>query len=133
MSAVDLLADLAQRGIELQAHGDRLRYAPRSEVTPDLVDRMKAHKGELLAILRAKCDKVTESDGYTIATDTDPWDSPTAIPASSVEPCPTCGSLELWESAAGNLGGLTRGVWRCLHCDPPTEARRLLLQLTGKA
>ena len=31
--------------------GDRLRYSPRSAVTPDLADRMKALKGELLAML----------------------------------------------------------------------------------
>jgi len=47
-----LLTDLARLGICIEAHGDRLRYSPRSAVTPDLADRMKAHKGELLAILR---------------------------------------------------------------------------------
>lgn len=44
--------DLARLGIRIEAHGDRLRYSPRSAVTPDLADRMKAHKGELLALLR---------------------------------------------------------------------------------
>jgi hypothetical protein len=33
-------------------------------------------------------------------------------------PCPKCGSLELWESMAG--------CWRCMLCDPPTAALRLL-------
>jgi hypothetical protein len=40
-------------------------------------------------------------------------------------PCPECGSLELWQSAAGDLLGLAPGVWRCVKCDPPTRARRL--------
>lgn len=46
------MADLDRLGIRIEAHGDRLRYSPRSLVTPDLIDRMKARKGELLAILR---------------------------------------------------------------------------------
>jgi hypothetical protein len=52
MSAVHLLADVAQRGITLEARGDRLRYHPRSALTPDLAERLKAHKAELLALLR---------------------------------------------------------------------------------
>jgi hypothetical protein len=46
------MVDLARLGIRLEAHGDRLRYSPRSAVTPDLSDRMKAHKNQLLAMLR---------------------------------------------------------------------------------
>ena len=57
VTATQLMADLTRLGIKLEAHGDRLRYSPRSAVTPDLADRMKAHKGELLAILTA--DPVT--------------------------------------------------------------------------
>ncbi len=53
MSAAQLMNELAQRGIRIEASGDRLRYSPRSAVTPDLADRMKAHKGELLTILRS--------------------------------------------------------------------------------
>jgi hypothetical protein len=47
-----LLADLAARDIELQAHGDRLRFRPRSAVTPDLAERLTRHKAQLLAILQ---------------------------------------------------------------------------------
>lgn len=53
MSAADLLADLARRGVRLEAAGERLRYFPRSALTPELLDRLKAHKAELLAMLRA--------------------------------------------------------------------------------
>ena len=52
MSAAHLMNDLDRLGIHLEAHGDRLRYSPRSAVTPELADRMKAHKLELLAILQ---------------------------------------------------------------------------------
>jgi hypothetical protein len=54
MTAHDLLTELDRRGITLQAHGDRLRYSPRSAVTPDLAGRMKAHKAALLAILASE-------------------------------------------------------------------------------
>ena len=59
MSAARLMTDLAQLGIRIEAHGDRLRYSPRSALTPDLADRMKVHKAELLAILRPEGDSHT--------------------------------------------------------------------------
>ncbi|MGA2797778.1 MAG: hypothetical protein ABSE63_09380 [Thermoguttaceae bacterium] len=34
------------------------------------------------------------------------------------DPCPKCNSLELWQNALGD--------WRCMICDPPTTALRLL-------
>jgi len=40
------------------------------------------------------------------------------IDPDDLDPCPECGSLELWESLTGN--------WRCQICDPPTKARALL-------
>jgi len=48
-----LLDELARRGIELRAAGDRLRFRPRSAMTPDLAERFAAHKVELLASLSA--------------------------------------------------------------------------------
>lgn len=49
-----MLTDLKARGIDLQAHGDRLRYRPRSAMTPELRDRLRACKADLLAILAGK-------------------------------------------------------------------------------
>lgn len=51
-----LLVELARRGIELRAVGDRLRYRPRSAMTPVLADRLTAHRGDLLAVLAAADD-----------------------------------------------------------------------------
>ena len=48
MSLPQLMTDLAQMGIRIEAHGDRLRYWHRTAVTPDLAEQMKAHKTELL-------------------------------------------------------------------------------------
>ncbi len=52
MNAAQLMSDLARLGIRIEADGDRLRYWPRSAVTPDLFGRMKAFKLELLSISR---------------------------------------------------------------------------------
>lgn len=46
-----LLAELTALGIELQAHGDRLRFRPQSAMTAELVARARVHKPVLLALL----------------------------------------------------------------------------------
>ena len=51
--ASTLLIELARHGIEIQPHGDRLRSRPRSAMTPDLIERVRLHKSDLLAILAA--------------------------------------------------------------------------------
>jgi hypothetical protein len=113
MSAAQLITDLARLGIRIKAHGDRLRYSPRSAVTPDLADRMKAHKGKLLAILRRDPDSPAE---MREAVGVDDWTDGTVNP-DDVTPCPQCGSHEAWQTLPGD--------WRCLRCDPPTTARQL--------
>jgi hypothetical protein len=50
-----LLAELARRGIQLEAQGARLRYRPRSAMTPELAERVRAHKPGLLAVLQEAC------------------------------------------------------------------------------
>ena len=49
--AAVLLVELTRRGIELDAEGRRLRYRPKSVLTPGLAQRMMRHKAELLQIL----------------------------------------------------------------------------------
>jgi hypothetical protein len=61
MSAVELLLDLGRVGIRLEADGEKLRYFPRSALTPDLLDRLKTHKAELVAMLRTNA-KVPDLD-----------------------------------------------------------------------
>lgn len=70
----ELLTELNRRGIRLKADGDRLRFHPKSLVTADLLARMRACKGELLAALAEPGDSgVTDSrtldhgvpDGWT--------------------------------------------------------------------
>jgi hypothetical protein len=52
MSVSALIAELGELGIELGQQDGRIWYRPRSSMTPDLVERMKAHQGALLAMLR---------------------------------------------------------------------------------
>lgn len=147
MSAAQLISDPVRLGIRTEANGDRLRFAPRSAVTPYLTDQMKAYKDELLAILRrdskamgidltgvpqvsqaAQCRP--ESDQLVLPDEidrlvvahagrVDDLDVGKVDEAVEVifppDPCPTCGTLELWQSMAGN--------WRCQRCDPPTRWR----------
>lgn len=56
MRAAELLMDLGRLGIRLEADGERLRYRPQSALTPELLDRLKAHKGELLTLLLRPAD-----------------------------------------------------------------------------
>lgn len=122
MTAAELLDDLNRLGIEVAVHGYRLRYRPRSAVTPKLVERLRAHKPELLALL----GPAGPPDAATVAPAVDHpepvvswpeavrWEDCIAPP----EPCPDCGGLVCWWNA---LGGR-----RCMACDPPFNAIRAL-------
>lgn len=96
MSVAQLMADLNHRGVRLEAHGDRLRFSPRSSVTPDLAERMKAHKGELLALLRPTPTGL----GTCAACGGALWELPTFDGYLNLE-CATCG--------------------RCFGCRPSTD------------
>ena len=63
MSPTAILAELRERGIELVAEGNQLRYrAPRGALTPDLREAMRQFKPGLLAVLtgRVPCLAPTE-------------------------------------------------------------------------
>lgn len=103
-AAADLLAELRQRGIELVARGDRLRYRPRAAVTPDLAERLRAHKGALLTILAASSDP----GGATPAVSS----CRARVPSPPVQgPCYRCRRFVWWESVYG--------VVVCGACHPP--------------
>ena len=110
MTAADLLTVLEAGGVRLEAEGDRLRYSPRSLVTPDLVDELEAHKGEILAMLTGP-DNSDETD--------DPWGDSWADAFDPV-PCSNCGGLVIWWNVLG--------VARCMDCDPPTDRAMRFLE-----
>ncbi len=61
-SSIELLAELERRGIEMRANGDRLQFRPVAALTPDLTERLKAHKPGLLAILADDSSRVSPED-----------------------------------------------------------------------
>ncbi|NUQ65816.1 MAG: hypothetical protein HUU20_25420, partial [Pirellulales bacterium] len=64
-------------GVTLAADGDRLRFRPRDKVTGELLDRLRAHKSDLLAMLRA--GNRYETHGTTAETVVSP-----AVPQAAV-------------------------------------------------
>ncbi|MDM8008116.1 MAG: hypothetical protein QUV05_18405 [Phycisphaerae bacterium] len=61
-AAIELLADLGRRGIEMKADGEQLRYRPIRAMTPDLAEQVKAHKPALLAIVAGDVSQITPDD-----------------------------------------------------------------------
>lgn len=52
MTALDILKECQQKGIILTPKGNRLRYVgPESEITEELLAKLKKYKPELLAVL----------------------------------------------------------------------------------
>src|SRR5919107_3911461 len=62
MSAGAIVEELERLGVELRAVGDDLEYeGPEEAITPELLERLKAHKGNLMRVCR-KTDTVAEED-----------------------------------------------------------------------
>ncbi len=139
-----LLDDLAAVGVILESRGGRLRFRPQELVTPELLKQLREHKTELLAILRRNqnAPKTDITDPMPIwQTALDRLEGDPLFPANMLDtlraadvqwtdkleestqvidppdPCPECGTLELWQTLAGE--------WRCTRCDPPTKAQQL--------
>lgn len=52
MTTEDLMAVLAERGVTLTRHGDRLSYhGPENAVTPALINVLRFHKDRLLELI----------------------------------------------------------------------------------
>lgn len=100
MSAAELLLDLGRLGIRLEPHGDRLRYSPRSALTPFLADRLKAHMVELLELLRPAPDAAPP-----IAT----WGAPT----KPTNPECRCGSTTWRDVPIHDGQSVRRDCGRC--------------------
>ena len=75
MNAIELLNDVQARGIQLVAEEGRLRFRPRAAVTPELLETIKQHKAELLALLA----------GDAVPDDAEEQAKPTGKPR-----CPSC-------------------------------------------
>jgi hypothetical protein len=54
MNAQQLLAKIESRGVVLRLAGDRLQFQPRDAVDGELLEDLRAHKRELLDLLRSR-------------------------------------------------------------------------------
>jgi len=134
-----ILHELHSIGVTLTAHGENFRLEPGSQVPSELADRVRVHKGELLAFLRSEADTTDDvpdqRDGDHHADDRFEQWIELRWPDGGMSwihphhagneldvidppaPCTECGRLELWQSPAGK--------WRCVRCDPPRQPRRI--------
>ncbi len=99
-TAQTVLGDLLRRGFVLIAAGDKLRIAPRGAVTDEIRQIIRAHRQEILAILRQHGSEAAEAPPSAY----DPW-------------CPWPPALPGWGDKT--LGPLTR----CLVCQGATWVR----------
>ena len=58
MDAADVLDHLTELGITARASGEKLLLEPGSKVPPDLLVEVKAHKAEVLTLLKVSPDYV---------------------------------------------------------------------------
>lgn len=79
MTATALLKQVRFVGVEVHAVGNRLRLRPASQLSPKLIDALRAHKPEVLAALRAEQRHESGRVG--------PW-QPAGATARC---CPSCG------------------------------------------
>ena len=127
----ELLADCDAQGIRLlPSDDDGLTIdAPQDALTSAFLDRLKAHKGELMVILCGGADGPDDRqfDNWTELHRPDgglSWIHPNHADndfhaIDLPDSCPTCARWDLWQPAAGDVVGLTPGTWRCFRCDPP--------------
>ncbi len=94
-----LLNKLARLGVVLYTDNNKLIYHYCYSMPDDLLKRLRDCKAEVLAVLANPWPETVDPD---------------------LSPCEGCGGLELWETLLGR--------WRCVKCDPPEVARRLLVR-----
>ena len=102
MNLRTLLEELNHLGVELQAVGDTVEYeAPEETITPVLLNQLKAHKAELLAVLRNAQTVVEEDRQPAEAASTQPSSGPEArkllaTGCTGWEPKERCGKI-IWK------------------------------------
>jgi ribosomal protein L37AE/L43A len=119
MDGIALLRKGQAAGLTIMADGDRLVIrGPRSARA--MAHKLLAHKPAVLAalarqslprraggVLRGGLSARAPAAGFGVEDGAVDWGE--AVNVDKLEPCPQCGSLELWQTLAG--------TWRCQHCD----------------
>jgi len=118
MTAAELLIELRSFDVVLTTSGgDALQVdAPVGALSAAVVEQIRRHKPELLRIVAANealnAPPVSEPDGTEAEVESREG-LVEHIDLAELAPCPTCGTLELWQSMTGD--------WRCERCDPMTR------------
>ena len=93
MTPAALLDELTRRGVTITPNGDKLRLRPAAALPPDLVEQVRAHKPEILTLLR-----------QSRSSPADPW--PSSLDGlggkglGAFKPCLWCGG-GTWVRYAG--------------------------------
>jgi hypothetical protein len=138
MNVAELLAYCEAQGIRLETTdaGGLSIDSPAGALTPELTERLKAHKPAILAALWSRPGQplfppivmeALRSADARLVVDPEPLElGPDGWPVDSVDPndvrpCATCGGLDQWQNVAP-------GGWHCARCDPPYMRSCELLQ-----
>lgn len=106
-TAAKLLADLTHLNIRLEAVGEQLRFYPRSAVTAELAERLRANKAELLVLLTEGNRKVLSASSAPSAA---PMWSPFGPPDVR---CRQCGSTGFTDFPIHAGQSMRRDCSRC--------------------
>lgn len=98
---------LIAQGIELRVQGDRLRFRPRSAMTPALIARLKTHKPALLSLLAVTKTPTDAPDSAGFGD----GDSGDVLPATSY----TASEIRMLTSAPAALRAAVESLKRALH------------------
>lgn len=97
MTASELLTALRDKGIRLEARGNKLRYYPASAVEPELREVLAAHKTEVLALLKASDEEIAWRIKAMLPQIPDTGPIPLLIARAGIETrrgqCVSCGNL----------------------------------------
>ncbi len=107
MNAQMILAESATRGLTLEARGNRaIVVRPGSAAPPELLEAIRQHKAELLALLSAPSVFAAEEDELDRLAHSDGWEPPKEISPSIVA------EIQRIEAEALRLGWSRQRLWR---------------------
>jgi len=141
-TARTVLAELRTRGVRAYPRDGRLRLEPLAALTPELIERARAVRDELLAMLSSSppettaptaTDRPLEPGRCPGCGDCLPSarsvalcvtcrlerNSETPVLPVDVDPCPACGARERWRVIHTDDRAWRGAPWACAACHPP--------------
>lgn len=118
MTAAILFFELRALGVVLSSSGDGILQvnAPPGVLTDRHRQQLQEHKEELARIVYVDPAPVYPTDDpdsvLNMEIGPDGWPVGSIL-MGDLDPCPKCGTLELWKNLLGE--------WRCQRCDPISE------------